>query len=66
MFVNFFQPSFKLATKQRDGAKVTKRYHSPQTPCERLLASDPIPMATKGKLRETAANLDPLRLLEEM
>jgi len=66
LFVNFFQPSFKLATKQRDGAKVTKRYHSPQTPCERLLASDLIPMATKGKLREIAANLDPLRLLEEM
>jgi hypothetical protein len=27
LFVNFFQPSFKLAFKQRDGAKVTKRYH---------------------------------------
>jgi hypothetical protein len=24
LFVNFFQPSFKLATKQRDGAKVIK------------------------------------------
>jgi Integrase core domain len=66
LFVNFFQPSFKLATKQRDGAKVTKRYHSPQTPCERLLASEHIPMATKSKLREIAANLDPLKLLEEM
>jgi uncharacterized membrane protein len=28
LFVNFFQPSFKLAAKQRDGAKVTKRYRS--------------------------------------
>jgi hypothetical protein len=27
LFVNFFQPSFKLAEKHRDGAKVTKRYH---------------------------------------
>ena len=35
LFVNFFQPSFKLAAKQRDGAKVSKRYHPPQTPCER-------------------------------
>jgi hypothetical protein len=33
LFVNFFQPSFKLAAKQRDGAKVTKRYYPPQTPC---------------------------------
>jgi hypothetical protein len=29
LFVNFFQPSFKLASKQRDGAKVSKRYHPP-------------------------------------
>jgi hypothetical protein len=30
--VNHFQPSFKLATKSRDGAKVRKRYHPPATP----------------------------------
>ena len=66
LFVNFFQPSFKLASKQRDGAKVTKHYHPPQTPCERLLQSDSIPTAAKSKLREVSANLDPLKLLEEM
>ena len=66
LFVNFFQPSFKLASKQRDGAKVTKHYHPPQTPCQRLLLSDSIPMAAKSKLREVSANLDPLKLLEEM
>ena len=27
LFVNFFQPSFKLASKARDGATVRKRYH---------------------------------------
>ena len=32
LFVNFFQPSFKLAEKQRDGARVIKRYHKPATP----------------------------------
>ena len=66
MHVNFFQPSFKLAAKQRDGAKVAKRYHPPQTPCERLLQVESIPMATKSTLREIAADLDPLKLLEEM
>src|SRR5690606_9704616 len=40
LFVNFFQPSFKLAAKSRDGARVSKRYHPPQTPCERLLGAD--------------------------
>ena len=66
LFVNFFQPSFKLASKQRDGAKVTKRYHPPQTPCERLLQADSIPVDAKSKLREISAKLDPLKLLEEM
>ena len=66
LFVNFFQPSFKLASKQRDGAKVTKRYHPPQTPCERLLQAESIALAAKSKLREISANLDPLKLLEEI
>ncbi len=38
LFVNFFQPSFKLASKKRDGARVTKRYYPPATPYQRLLA----------------------------
>ncbi len=66
LFVNFFQPSFKLAEKHRQGAKVSKRYHPPQTPCDRLLQAESIPEAAKGKLREVANALDPLRLLEEI
>lgn len=64
LFVNFFQPSFKLAAKQRDGAKVTKRYQPPRTPCERLRESTP--RAVRSKLSEIAAALDPLKLLEEI
>lgn len=63
--MNFFQPSFKLAAKEREGAKVFKRYHPPQTPCERLLQMESIPVAVKSKLRETLLELDPLKLLEE-
>jgi hypothetical protein len=66
LFVNFFQPSFKLATKHRQGAQVSKRYHPPQTPCDRLLQSEIMPEAAKLKLREIANTLDPLKLLEEM
>jgi len=66
LFVNFFQPSFKLAEKHRDGARVFKRYHAPQTPCERPLQAESIPELTKVKLREVRDGLDPLRLLEEM
>jgi hypothetical protein len=66
LFVNFFQPSFKLAEKHRQGAQVSKRYHPPQTPCDRLLQSESIPAAAKIKLREVASALDPLKLLEEI
>jgi hypothetical protein len=64
--VNFFQPSFKLASKTRDGARVTKRYHLPATPSTRLLESDAVPEDIKDKLRVVAASLDPLRLLDEI
>jgi hypothetical protein len=37
LFVNAFQPCFKLAEKTRNGAQVKKRYHKPLTPCDRLL-----------------------------
>ena len=66
LFVNFFQPSFKLAEKTRVGARVHKRYHPPATPCARLLALPSVPDAVKQRLREVAANLDPLKLLEEI
>src|SRR6195256_3178338 len=36
LYVNFFQPSFKLRSKTRDGARVRKKYHPPATPCDRL------------------------------
>ena len=66
LFVNFFQPSFKLAEKHRDGAFVSKRYHPPQTPCERLLQAEGVPDTAKEMLRNVAATLDPLKLLEEI
>lgn len=66
LFVNFFQPSFKLASKQRVGAKVVKRYHAPATPCARLLESAGVSPEVKEKLRVVAESLDPLRLLDEI
>src|SRR5580693_9376090 len=38
LFVNFFQPSFKLIGKQRVGAHVRKSYSAPATPHQRLAA----------------------------
>ena len=66
LFVNFFQPSFKLAEKTRVGAHVHKRYHAPETPCARLLASGEIADSMKDRLRAVLVTLDPLRLLDEI
>ncbi len=66
LFVNFFQPSFKLASKTRVGAKVHKTYHMPATPYEKLMAWPTVSEATKERLRTVAGQLDPLRLLEEI
>ena len=66
LFVNFFQPSFKLAEKTRTGARVTKRYHAPETPWARLLASSAVDERMKDRLRAVLATLDPLRLLDEI
>ena len=66
LYVNFFQPSFKLKSKRRQGAKVTKIYHVPATPCERLLASDRVSEACKQQLQQTLAALDPVQLLDQI
>lgn len=65
-FVNFFQPSFKLAEKTRVGAHVSKRYHAPETPSARLLKLDTVTEPAKERLRAIAVALDPLRLLDEI
>ena len=47
LHVNFFQPSFKLKEKRREGAKVIKRYHAPATPYARALAHPKLSKAVK-------------------
>ena len=66
LYVNFFQPSFKLKEKRREGAKVIKRYHDPSTPYERALAHLMVTEAVKKRLREQYRTLDPVALLAEI
>ncbi len=63
LFVNFFQPSFKLASKLRDGAKVTKRYYPPATPHQRLISDPRTTAATRERVAAISAKLDPVQLL---
>jgi hypothetical protein len=66
LYVNYFQPSFKLRSKTRVGAKVKKLYHKPATPCERLLAHASVSTLAKESLRAELAPLDPLKLLHQI
>ena len=66
LYVNYFQPSMKLISKTRDGAKVSKRYDEARTPLERLLQSDAVPRKVKRGLTEEYRKFDPLALLSEM
>ena len=66
LFVNFFQPSFKLAEKQREGGLVRKRYHPPLTPHQRLVADPRVPQVLKDALDAQQAELDPVHLLSEI
>jgi hypothetical protein len=66
LYINFFQPSFKLKSKTRDGARVHKVYFAPATPCERLVAHSDVAPAIKEKLTAQFKSLDPVRLLREI
>ena len=66
LFINFFQPSFKLKSKTRDGARVHKTYYAPMTPCDRLIGSPHVTDATKARLREQFTTLDPVQLLQRI
>jgi len=66
LYQNYFQPSLKLVSKQRIGAKVKKTYDVAQTPCQRLLSRPETPEQTKEVLRRTLAELNPAHLLRSI
>lgn len=66
LYVNFFQPSFKLKERRREAGRVVRKYHSPETPCERLLAHPKVAESVKEALRKQKAQLDPVELLHRI
>ena len=66
LYVNCFQPSMKLQTKERDGRRVRRTYDHAQTPLQRLLASGVLPPAKQRELLCITEALDPLRLLTQL
>ena len=66
LYVNYFQPSFKLLEKTRDGAKVTRKYSKPMTPADRLLENPMVSEEDKEALRAERSRLDPIKLLHKI
>jgi len=66
LYINFFQPTMKLVSKTRHGAKVHKVYDTARTPYQRLLESGVLSEAKKQELAATYHNQNPIHLLKQI
>lgn len=66
LYVNYFQPPFKLREKIREGGKVKRTYYQPATPCARLLAHPEVDNKIKEILLCQQRQLDPVELLHRV
>lgn len=66
LYVNFFQPSRKLTSKTRIGARVKKSYDEAQTPYQRLLKSGILDQQNQIQLHTLYDSLNPVQLQREM
>ena len=62
LYINFFQPSFKLIAKERIGNKTIKRYDTAKTPYQRVLEHQDISLNTKARLVNLYVQLNPAEL----
>lgn len=65
-FINYFLPSMKLQSKQRQGSKIKKKYDKAKTPFQRLFESKYIPEEKKLELLRYMNKLDPFELQEKI
>ena len=63
LYVNYFQPPFKLMEKTRNGSAVIKNYSPPATPCDRVIRHEAVIAEAKAALTEHRVTLDPVALL---
>jgi hypothetical protein len=66
LYVNFFQPTMKLLSKTRHGARVHKVYETAQTPYQRLLNADVLIEAKRTQMAGTYQGLNPVLLLKQI
>ena len=66
LYTNYFQPVMKLLSKERNGAKVKKKYDEPKTPYQRLLDMQDISPRARQQLKAEYATLNPAQLKREI
>lgn len=66
LYINFFQPTMKLVSKTRHGAKVHKVYEAAQTPYRRLLKLGVLSEAKQAELAAIYNGLNPVRLRQQI
>jgi hypothetical protein len=62
LYINFFQPSFKLIAKERIGNQTIKRYDTAKTPYQRVLERQDISLGAKARLMNLYLQLNPAEL----
>lgn len=66
LYTNYFQPVMKLLSKERNGAKVKKKFDEPRTPFQRLMDMPDISPKAKRRLKTEYASLNPAQLKREI
>ena len=66
LYSNHFIPIVKLQSKQRQGSHVKRVFDAPTTPYKRVLASAQVSEADKVKLRAVHAQLDVVKLRQQI
>ena len=66
LYTNYFQPVMKLLSKERNGARVKKKYDKPKTPYQRLMDMPDISPKIKQRLKSEYVTLNPAQLKREI
>lgn len=64
--VNFLQPSQRLVSKQRVGARIRKKYDAAKTPCQRVLEHPCVSVDIKRALRAQLKAIKPMEIAREI
>jgi hypothetical protein len=66
LFTNMYQPTFKLKSKKRTGAKVYKQYDTPQTPLQRTLDANLLSAENSSQWQALYLNTNPAELRRQI